>query len=198
MQPSPEATFDCLLIADCLRHESDTFTAPELHLFGYLACLLWLYRGGTASDWGYSFVGTALGAPYSREIDAAVSALVDAGCFFPADERLRATQAAAEILIDLCQLSLNQERAECIQAACATTAAFSVGMVGNALGQEPELRRARALPLSRLLLEDVARSLVYSHFDALRQALGAGAQDLRVPAVVWLGALYRSSKPGPA
>jgi hypothetical protein len=192
---SPEATFDCLLMAHRLEREADTFTGPELHLFGYLACVLWLYRHRAVADWGYSFVGTELGAPYSQDIDAAIKALTDSGYFAPVQQRLRTTEASLAFLDDLLRLSLNQERTECIQAACASTAAFSVGMVGSALGEEPELRRARAVPMSRLLLEDVARSQLYSHFDAVRRALGGEVVDLRVPALIWLGALYRSSEP---
>ena len=74
MRLNPEATFDCLLVAERLRREAGTFTAPELHLFSYLGCLLWLYRGNIAADWGYSFVGTELGAPFSLDIDYALRA----------------------------------------------------------------------------------------------------------------------------
>ena len=47
--------------------------AAELHLFGYLACVLWLYTGRTADDWGYFFLGTALGAPFSPPVDTAIT-----------------------------------------------------------------------------------------------------------------------------
>jgi hypothetical protein len=68
-------------------------------------------------------------------------------------------------------------------------------MVGNALSQEPELRRAQALPATRLLLEESAQVQLYTQFDALRQALSQQSDDLRLPAVVWLSALYRSNEP---
>lgn len=194
MRLNPDATFDCLFMADRLGQETGTFTAPALHLFGYLGCLLWLYHRRAVSDWGYPFVGTELGAPFSQDIDSAVKALVERGYFARIQERLHMTETARAILGDLGGLSLNQERAECLRAACASTAAFSAGMVGNALAEEPELRRARAMPMSRRLLEESAQSQLYLQFEALRGALRQVGDDLRVPAVVWLEALYRSSE----
>jgi len=195
MRLNPEATFDCLFLADRLQQESGTFSAPEIHLFGYLACLLWLYRRRPVTDWGYSFVGTELGAPFSLDIDQTVKALVGRGHCARVQERLRMSEFAEQSLRELNSLVLNQERAECLHAACASTAAFSPGMVGAALGQEPELRRARAVPMSRPLLEVSARQQLYVQFDALRHSLGQERGDLRVPAVVWLAALYRSGEP---
>lgn len=76
-----------------------------------------------------------------------------------------------------------------------STSAFSAGMVVGALSQEPELRRARAVPSNRPLLEDAAQEQLYEQFDALRQALRNENIDLRVPSVVWLAALYSSHEP---
>lgn len=194
MRFNPDAAFDCLFIADRLGQETGSFTGAELHLFGYLACLLWLYRRRAVTDWGYPFVGTELGAPFSQDIDMSIKGLTERGYFVSIHERLRMTNSGRAILRDLAGLSLNQERAECLHAACASTAAFSVGMVGNALAEEPELRRARALPMSRQLLEESAQSQLYLQFEALRGALRQVGDDLRVPAVVWLEALYRSGE----
>jgi hypothetical protein len=195
MRLNPEATFDTLFVAQRLQAGGATFSTPEIHLFGYLACLLSIYRRQAVADWGYPFVGTELGAPFSREIDAAVKELVERGFFVRTQERLQMTASAERQLLELRQLTLNQDRAECLQAACASMAVFSVGMVGNALSQEPELRRAQALPATRLLLEESAQVQLYTQFDALRQALSQQSDDLRLPAVVWLSALYRSNEP---
>jgi len=194
MRLNPDATFDSIFMASSLQRDSGTFAAAELHLFGYLACLLWLYRERTLADWGYSFVGTELGAPFSIEIDGAVKELMERGYFIRAQDRLRVSTAAEQQLSDFRAMDLNGDRVECLKASCSSTSAFSVGMVGNALAQEPELRRARALPISRPLLEDAAQSQLYEQFDALREGLKKQDIDLRVPAVVWLAALYRSNE----
>jgi hypothetical protein len=192
MALNPDATYDCLFMANRLQREAGKFTAPELHLFGYLACLLWLYRRRAITDWGYSFVGTELGAPFSLDLDSAIKALVQRGYFLRATDHLNMTDAAHNQLRDFSGLTMNQSREECLNAACSSTTAFSSGMVCNALAQEPDLRRARLTPMGRPLLEDAARSQLYVQFDALRSALHQTDGDLRLPAVVWLTALYRA------
>ena len=191
---NPEAALDCLFVAHRLQMQSAGFAGPELHLFAYLACLLWLYRQRAATDWGYSFVGTELGAPFSLEINESVNELLARSYFVRVGERLHMTELAQQPLHDFARLVVNQERMECLQAACASTAAFSVGMISTALAEEPELRRAHAVPASRHLLEESAQTQLYVHFNALRQALRERGNDLRLPAIVWLSALYRSSE----
>jgi hypothetical protein len=194
MQLNPDATFDCLFMADRLERDTGTFAFAELHLFAYLACLLWLYRQGTMADWGYSFVGTELGAPFSLDIDTAIRELRERGYLIRVQDRLRVSDTAEPLLQDFLGLALNGERIECLHAACSSLSAFSSGMVGTALAQEPELRRARAVPSNRPLLEDAAQSQLYEQFNALNRVLTGKEIDLRVPAVVWLDALYRSSE----
>lgn len=191
MRLNPDATFDCLFVANRLQFQRSSFSVQEIHLFTYLACLLWLYRERVVSDWGYEFVGTELGAPFSREIDTVLKELFERGYFRKIHDRVRLTELAEQPLRVFSELSINQERAECLQAACSSTAVFSVGMVSSALAKEPELMRAKALPSIRLLLEDSARSQLYVQFDALRKAVSQRSNDLRLPAVVWLTALYR-------
>jgi hypothetical protein len=193
---NPDAAFDCLFVARRLQAQMNGFTPPELHIFAYLACLLWLYRNKAVSDWGYDFMGTELGAPFSPDIDSTIKQLAGRGYFIRTHDRMRMSDIALAPINDFGQLALNKERVECLQAACACTAAFSVGMVSSALANEPELSRAKATPLTRLLLEDAARTQLYEQFEALRAALNEKSGDLRLPAVVWLTALYRLNATG--
>lgn len=191
MRLNPDATFDCLFLASCAQSQAGNFSSQEIHLFAYLACLLWLYRERTVADWGYGFVGTELGAPFSLEVDSSLKELFERGYLKKFDERIAITESAVEPLAELTKLTVNQERLECLRAACSSTAAFSVGMVSSALSKEPELSRSKALPSSRLLLEDAARAQLFEQFSALRSALQGRSSDLRLPAVVWISALYR-------
>lgn len=195
MQLNPDAAFDCLFMAEHLGRDSGTFTRAELHLFGYLACLLWLYRRHTLSDWGYLFVGTELGAPYSLDIDNAVWELQERGYFTRSQNRMSISSVAQQQLQEFLSLSLNKERSECLYAACSSTSVFSAGMVVGAMSQEPELKRAVDVPSNRPLLEDAAQAQLYEQFDALRQALHNENIDLRVPSVAWLTALYSLQAP---
>jgi len=189
------ATFDCLFIADHLKNQKMGFSKEEVHLFAYLACLLWLYQKRVVNDWGYIFVGTVYGAPFSREIDVSLSALHGASFLRRDQDRFYAIKETVEPqLRNLASLKMNQERVECLRAACSSTMAFSIGMVGSALANEPELSRAREVHLSRPLLEEAAQEQLFEHFKALRNALDQRSTDLRLPAVVWLAALYQTNK----
>ena len=194
MRLNPYATFDCLYLANRLQIHRESCSPQEVHLFAYLACLLWLYRQKAVSDWGYDFMGTELGAPFSLEIDLSLKELHERGYIRKLHNRLRTTELAAQPLSETVGLIMNKERTECLEAACSSTAAFSIGMVSSALAEEPELSRSRATPSSRILLEDAARSNLYIQFEALRSALHERDNDLRLPAVVWLSALYRLNK----
>jgi hypothetical protein len=54
MQLNPDASFDSVFMASSLRRDTGTFAAAEIHLFAYLACILWLYRERSLADWGYT------------------------------------------------------------------------------------------------------------------------------------------------
>jgi hypothetical protein len=188
---NPDATFDCLFLADRLQAEAGDFAMAELHLFSYLACLLWLYGENAVADWGYAYVGTELGAPYSLDLDETIRRLEDSGYFMRFGPRLRMSPEVREQLVFFSGLEVNRQRSECLYAATSSIAAFSIGIVNSALSAEPELRRARDFPSSRPLLEERARSKLYEQFDSLRFALTGTGSDLRLPAVIWLETLYR-------
>lgn len=192
MYLNPAATFDCLFVARHLQQQNGSFSIPELHIFAYLACLLWLYRNQPITDWAYTFVGTELGAPFSQDIDAAANEFLERGLFHRTHERLRMSELAERRLHAYEQLDLNLGRVECLQASCASTSALSIGMVCTALANEPELKRSNTIPASRQLLEELARSQLYSQFGALHKAFYGRSDDLRMPAVTWLTALYSS------
>lgn len=190
---NPDAAFDSLFVAGRLQQENLRFVPAAVHLFAYLGCLLWIYRNGNTADWGYSFVGTELGAPYSVEIATALEEMLRRGVVIGGRKGLVVPDTAASRLQPFENMSLNQDRLECLRAACACTTALSPGIINSALTEEPELRRARITPVNRPLLEDLALSRLFEHFEALRKGLKGRDSDLRVPAVVWLSALHSLS-----
>ena len=191
----PDALLDSLYIIRCLRDEGVSPGIAEVHLFAYLGCLLWLYRTNNLADWGYSFAGTELGAPYSVAIGAAVQEMVGRGILSRTTDGLLLSTKAAERLKPIEQLSINRPRLECLRAACESAVPLTPGIINSALAEEPELKRARATPVNRPLLEEAARSQLYEHFEALRLGFEGRQVDLRLPAVVWLSALYRAARP---
>lgn len=184
-----DALFDCLYLSQVLQDKSGAFGRYELHIFSYLACLLWLFRNRAVADWGYEFVGTELGAPFAREIDSSLDYLMNGALVVRDGERLRTTGRAAILLQDVVDLELNRDRVECLEAAGACLTAYSMGMVSTALANEPELFRAAINRNSKRLFDESAVDEIYGHFTALKQGLGSRDSDLRVPAVVWLSAL---------
>lgn len=188
------ATFDCLYLGSRLQRSLDGFSAAELHLLAYLACLLSLYLKTPAADWGYGFIGTERGAPFSLDIKDAAQELENRGFFYSLQDKLQVTVAAEELLKELEGMSLYEERANCLNAASSSIIAFSVGTVREALDNEPELQRAKRMPSNRELLDEPGIEIIYEHFQLLREVLGDRIKDLRLPAVTWLTALFRSGE----
>jgi hypothetical protein len=189
----PVATYDCLFIGHSLERRFGSFASAELHLFCYLACLLSIYRHRPTADWGYGFVSTQVGAPFSREINMTVAELIRRGLFVESDDRIVLTQMAQDELGLFSMHQIYEERKEYLTAATASVLALSTGIVRAALSEEPELRRAIALSTTRQLLEEPGIQLIYEHFNQLRSALGSTTYDLRIPAVAWLSALFKSA-----
>jgi len=194
MHLKPLSTFDCLYLGSRLQRWLGGFSAAELHLLAYLACLLSLYHKIPVADWGYGFVGTEHGAPFSLEIKVAAQELENRGFFYSTQDKLQMTVAAEELLKELEGMSLYEERTDCLNAASSSIVAFSVGTVREALNNEPELQRAKQMPTNRVLLEEPGIDIIYEHFGLLREALGDRIKDLRLPAVAWLTALFRYGK----
>jgi hypothetical protein len=188
---NPLATYDSLFLADRLQRHLGAFAGAEIHLLAYLACLLSLYRETPLADWGYQFLSTELGAPYSREIDEAVHELARRGLLTRHDERMTISREAIHQLAELSELGLYKERLECLEAAADSIFAFSVGMVRSALSNDPELARSRDNPATRVLLESPGLDIIYEQFGIMAEVLGEERIDLRVPAVAWLTALFR-------
>jgi hypothetical protein len=191
---NPLATFDCLYLGSRLQRQIGGFSAGELHLFSYLACLLSLYNGQPQANWGYAYVGTELGAPFSVDIHNVIKSLLQWGYFIQAEDRMEMSEISRQQLAELSTQQLYENRLPSLKAAGASTLAFSIGTVREAMGQEPQLHRAKAVPLSRNLLEDTGLDELYSQFAILREALGAEPTDLRSSAVTWLTALFTTSQ----
>ncbi len=198
MRLDPLAAYDSLFIARRLRSAVGNLALAGNHRFAYPACLLWLYRSSAYVDWGYEFVATELGAPFSLRVDESIGHLVDRGFLIRNGHRIEISPLAEQALEEFAHMGINHERTECLEAACASTSAFSIGMVSSAVASEPDLNRAQFPRTSRRLLGDSTRSNLYVQFDALRQSVGHRSHDLRLPAIIWLTALYRSNEPASA
>jgi len=191
---NPQAVFDCLYIGRSLTTSLGTIAEAELHLFAYLSCLLFLYKGHPASDWGYEFTSTHTGAPYSLALQASVQGLIGASLLRASGEFLVLEPAGIEECNQLSALSLNSERIAFLEAACSSQLMLPVGIIRMAISEEPTLRPTVKYATSRRLLDGPATVRLYEQFDALNQAVGSETPDLLVPASVWLTYLSHIAK----
>jgi hypothetical protein len=184
--PNPEATFDVLRMVRNLDGALGGVAQGEVHLFAYLSCLLILYRGRPVSDWGYTFVNTEWGTPFSRDIAQALDELAGFGLLLKADVLYRINEEGAELCAGLSTLDQNAERIPFLDAACASALAISAGTIREALQVEPSLSMARTRGRADMLLSGPATHLLYDQFADLSAVIGVQVSDLLVPSVVWL------------
>lgn len=196
----PAATFDVLFLVDSLGQQSPP-GPTELHTFAYLACLLSVYKGHPASDWGYAFTAVPPTLPYSPAMDSAISTLMASGRVeAQADTEpsgslsLRMTVVGRDDLKFLGALEAFEPRADFLRAAARTPLFTSLPAVVNSMGFEPQLAQALQLNSSRMLLTEVTTGLLYREFDALLAALGPADRDLLVPAALYVRYLQERAR----
>lgn len=190
---SPAAYYDCLSIGKKLANHLNNFTSAELHLFSYLSCLLSLYKKKSVSDWGYIFAGTEEGSPFSADIHSSIVLLVRVGCFKQEGNYYTITEKGVAQLNSLSILHLNQQRLEFHEAACSSLLSLPIGVIREALFNEPEIRRAMQLSSSRILLEGPGIEVIYGQFGELSEAIGVEINDLLMPSILWLTYLAQLS-----
>jgi hypothetical protein len=190
MNASPEATFDCLSICGELGRIAGGAGESEIANFGYLACLLSVYRGVPPSDWGYSFAATRVAAPYSEDLTKALESCRLSGLIEQGPDGFALSERGSAELVGLSQLRRFGARRSYLDAACQSATAIPLPLVTESLSAEPQLRQALRLSSLRPLLDDAGRHAVLAHFAALSEAVPE-ADDLFVPAVVWLAYLAR-------
>jgi hypothetical protein len=198
---SPYAAHDCLAIVIGLEKRLGATAPSEIHLFSYLSCLLSLYSGRPATDWEYMFAATARGMPYSYEVGEALGELVGDGYLTSVDSEIRPTESAHRLLAELQSMTECSWRRPYIEGACNTALALPVGVIRNAVGEEPGLRTAAALETSQVLLQGPSVHALHDHFAALSKSVGVEVSDLMVPSVVWLtylGEVQHNEQTGPS
>jgi hypothetical protein len=161
-------------------------TIAELHILCYVACLLALYRRRPTADWGYRFIRSPWGAPFSAELDVAVRSLC-AGGLLTARNDIVTTTAEGREFVEL--LDAGEEhgwRTPFLEGACGSVLAIPIGSVRAALRQEPSLKRSAVHHEPRMLLGEAEDAALYEQFDAVGQVIGTEVADLMVPSVVWL------------
>jgi hypothetical protein len=199
---NPYSAFDALAISVHMRPSLRSLAFGEMQLLSYLSCLLSLYRGQPVSDWGYRFTGTRDGSPFSPELSDALSALSISGSFKEELGLYELTDHGHSEYTLLRGLTQNSRREIYITGACSATLSLPIGLIRQALLQEPALKRTTTLGTARALLEGRDLEGIYQQFSVLSSAIGVELDELMIPAVSWLSWLLHSgntsNSPSPA
>lgn len=183
---NPYAYFDSIAISVRLAKNLGNILVPEIHLFAYLSCLLSLYRQKPISEWQYQFAGTKEGSPFSYDIEAALSVIINDGFLEQKNEFFEITPETLVEYDTLKSISLNASREEFIAGACNSIFALPITIIRKALANDPEMRLASELSMTRPLLDESVLDNIYETFGIMSEKIGVNIRDLMVPAVVWL------------
>lgn len=190
------ASYDVLALLHHFPSTLDGADDAELHIFAYLACLLSVYAGQPAADWGYEFIASPGGAPFAAELDDALRWAENVGFVSSRGSRRRLTQKGEAEYTALSGLSSHQRRMTHIEPACASTLSIPLGWVRRGLSQTPALRSASLRDSRRYLSDEAAIDALYDQFGALKRVIRGDVKDLLVPAVIWLEYLASASLEG--
>ena len=192
---NPSAYFDSLALCVRLQQRLTEPSEFEIHLFGYLSCLLWLYRGEPISAWGYSFTVTHQAFPFSAEMHDGIQMLQDSGMLLAQDQMyFHVTHHGQQEYDELRSLSVMHEHEPYLDGACSSLLTLPLGLVREALLREPGVGPAIALSQTRALFAEGDVDRIYEQFVALSTTIGVDVEDLMIPAIVWIRYLTEAQK----
>ncbi|CAN7311354.1 hypothetical protein [Brevundimonas sp. LjRoot202] len=186
----PEAYIDGLVIMNDARPSVLPMSVNEMHLYSYLGCIFALFKGKPIADWGYPYSITSEGFPWSAEFDQARATLCESGLIEVDDRGLmmpRPRELATE-LDTVLVLGPWAERRTWLRAAVECALALPIGSIRHAISRSPGVAPSFFLGQRGRLLEPADATLLYEEYEIVSSVLGAEAQDVLSPAVIWLSA----------
>lgn len=187
---APQSYFDAVSIIEGAPASVVPMSVVEMHLYGYLACILALFRGHAVSEWGYAYSVTSEGFPFSVDLDDARRSLVRRGLIVEDEKGLISASrpALSDELSILNRMPSLVRREEWMRAATACALAFPVGAIRYAVNQSPGMVVPVSLGQRGTLMQADDVSLLYEEYRAVSEVLGPNVDDLLSPAVLWLSA----------
>lgn len=189
------AFFDSLSITITLNEGVHDVDSPDIHLFAFLACLLSIYKGKAASEWGYSFAVTQYGYPYAGEITNSLDLLKKIGHIESNHLIIQPTEQGKRKYEFLRKFTLYTEREKFLVGATGTALALPLGSIYSAISEGTEIRNAVTLTQNRQLLSEVGQKMLYEQFKELSAQIGINAKDLMLPAFIWLSYFANINNP---
>lgn len=183
---NPEALFDSLVIVRELDRILQGVSRLEIQKLAFLACILSLYRGKPASEWGYQFARTPFGTPFSRQIDSACDILIRSGELnINSMSRMTLTDDGKELIQQLEVLENCSRRLPYLKSATTSLLVVPPGTFMRGLDNEPTTNASSTKARGATLLDGPAAQLLYDDFASLSSIFDDSA-DLITPSVVWL------------
>ncbi len=184
-----QAYFDVLALCHHGQTHLNGLTRAEIHLLAYIALWVWLYQGRPVARWGYRMASTAVGAPYSVELDKAIAECEALSLVGRVASTYRLTDEGDEEYRLLESLSECSERNTSLEAAAAATLVVPIGLARRAVAHIPEFTASRKLGATRSLVSESAVQRLAAMVEALWGVMGRGREDQLLPAVTWLSSL---------
>jgi len=191
---NPAAYFDMLTLGEHMSELVDGFSRPELHLFSYAACLLSIYEGQPAAEWGYEFVSAENGLPFSRDIDGAIDVALSLGLIHPSGALMILSTEGRTEAAELRKLEGNRMRERYLAGASDSLLVFNPGNIREAFNYDPAISYLKKAKRTDWVLTKPVVERLYANFQQLREALAYDARDLSVPLVSWLKYLIQSGR----
>lgn len=191
---NPSAYYDALSLGERMSDLVEGFSRPELHLFCYAACLLSLYEGQPAADWGYEFISAQNGLPFSQEVDGAIDDALSLEQLRPNGALLVLTDDGAAELTSLRGFSGFKDRERYLAGAADCLLVFNPGNIREAFNFDPAIAYLRRGKHTDWVLTSPVVERIYENFRQLREVLDNSAHDLSVPLVSWLKYLIQTGR----
>lgn len=180
------AFYDSLKIVSRVGETVGEIGRYEIQRVSYLGCLLSLYKKQATSDWGYRFVTTHWGAPFSDVLDHEIEGHVNNNLLIRVGNGLKISNSGKVVLDQIDQLKNFNKREVFLRPACDSLMAVPPFVLRRGLSMEPTVQSSFNTRNGSLLLEGSAVRLLHENFQELREALGDTAENLLQPSVVWL------------
>jgi hypothetical protein len=191
---NPAAYFDTLSLGERISQLVEGTSRAELHLLAYGSCLLSLYDGQPAAEWGYEFVSTEHGLPFSQELNASIDLALNLGQFGLRSGMMVLTDEGTAEVIELRKLESNESRDRYIAGASDCLLVLNPGNVREAFNYDPTINYLRNGNHRDWLLTGSVVERLYSNFRQLREALEYEPRDLSIPMVSWLRYLIETGR----
>ncbi len=186
MKTSPEAFFDAVTIIRRTSPELVGVSRFEVQRIAYLACMLGLYDGEPLADWGYLFIRSDFGAPFSADLNSAMDLLFEKNLMHIAVNGRFTENTALTGRLALLMSDRLATRERFLDPACDSALYLPASTLAAGIDAEPTSQSAALQDGGRPLLDNSAQSLLYEQIKAVREVVGASTEDLLTPSMLWM------------